>query len=153
MLGAPRRKAARLARLSSLSWRSIVGCVGKHEGSTAGNRKADRDDLHDHLGCVDLCALSWALPNCPMRFLDWITSLEHVAHVILICILLAYAVLGMFMDAIGMLLLTLPVVYPAVMALNGGRMLLCRRQCLWDVRDDVRDLVWHSGGQNGRVLS
>jgi TRAP-type C4-dicarboxylate transport system permease large subunit len=26
----------------------------------------------------------------------------------------------MFMDAIGMLLLTLPVVYPAVMALNGG---------------------------------
>jgi len=32
----------------------------------------------------------------------------------------AYAVLGMFMDAIGMLLLTLPVVYPAVIALNGG---------------------------------
>ena len=28
---------------------------------------------------------------------------------ILVCILLAYAVLGMFMDAIGMLLLTLPV--------------------------------------------
>jgi TRAP-type C4-dicarboxylate transport system permease large subunit len=39
---------------------------------------------------------------------------------ILVCILLAYAVLGMFMDAIGMLLLTLPVVFPAVMALNGG---------------------------------
>ena len=38
----------------------------------------------------------------------------------LLFILLAYAVLGMFMDAIGMLLLTLPVVYPAVMALNGG---------------------------------
>ncbi len=38
----------------------------------------------------------------------------------LVLILLAYAVLGMFMDAIGMLLLTLPVVYPAVMALNGG---------------------------------
>ncbi len=38
----------------------------------------------------------------------------------LLLILLAYAVLGMFMDAIGMLLLTLPVVYPAVIALNGG---------------------------------
>ena len=37
---------------------------------------------------------------------------------ILICILLGYAVLGMFMDAIGMLLLTLPVVYPAVIALG-----------------------------------
>ena len=38
--------------------------------------------------------------------------------VIMICILLAYAVLGMFMDAIGMLVLTLPVVYPAVIALG-----------------------------------
>ena len=38
--------------------------------------------------------------------------------VIIVCILLAYAVLGMFMDAIGMLVLTLPVVYPAVVALG-----------------------------------
>ncbi|MCV2894015.1 TRAP transporter large permease [Lentibacter sp. XHP0401] len=56
----------------------------------------------------------------PAAFSDWITSLQMSPMVILICILLAYAVLGMFMDAIGMLLLTLPVVYPAVMALNGG---------------------------------
>jgi tripartite ATP-independent transporter DctM subunit len=56
----------------------------------------------------------------PDAFADWITSLEMSPLVILVCILLAYAVLGMFMDAIGMLLLTLPVVYPAVMALNGG---------------------------------
>ena len=33
---------------------------------------------------------------------------------------LSYAVLGMFMDAIGMMLLTLPIVFPAVIALNGG---------------------------------
>ncbi|MEP3346148.1 MAG: TRAP transporter large permease [Litoreibacter sp.] len=58
--------------------------------------------------------------NLPSAFSDWITSLTMTPMVILICILLAYAVLGMFMDAIGMLLLTLPVVYPAVMALNGG---------------------------------
>ncbi|KIC38936.1 TRAP transporter large permease [Leisingera sp. ANG-M7] len=58
--------------------------------------------------------------NLPGAFADWITSLEMPPMLILICILLAYAVLGMFMDAIGMLLLTLPVVYPAVMALNGG---------------------------------
>jgi tripartite ATP-independent transporter DctM subunit len=56
----------------------------------------------------------------PSAFADWITSLTMSPMLILICILLAYAVLGMFMDAIGMLLLTLPVVYPAVMALNGG---------------------------------
>ena len=56
----------------------------------------------------------------PDAFANWITSLEYSPMLILVCILLAYAVLGMFMDAIGMLLLTLPVVYPAVMALNGG---------------------------------
>ena len=56
----------------------------------------------------------------PSAFSDWITSLTLSPMLILICILLASAVLGMFMDAIGMLLLTLPVVYPAIMALNGG---------------------------------
>ena len=60
--------------------------------------------------------------DLPGAFADWIPSLEMSPMLILICILLAYAVLGMFMDAIGMLLLTLPVVYPAVMALNGGEM-------------------------------
>jgi tripartite ATP-independent transporter DctM subunit len=58
--------------------------------------------------------------DLPGAFSDWITSLTLPPMLILVCILLAYAVLGMFMDAIGMLLLTLPVVYPAVMALNGG---------------------------------
>ena len=58
--------------------------------------------------------------DLPGAFSDWITSLDQSPMLTLILILLAYAVLGMFMDAIGMLLLTLPVVYPAVMALNGG---------------------------------
>jgi tripartite ATP-independent transporter DctM subunit len=58
--------------------------------------------------------------DLPSAFADWISSLQYPPLLILVCILLAYAVLGMFMDAIGMLLLTLPVVYPAVMALNGG---------------------------------
>ncbi|MBW3097536.1 TRAP transporter large permease [Pseudohoeflea coraliihabitans] len=58
--------------------------------------------------------------DLPGAFSDWITSLTLPPMLILVCILLSYAVLGMFMDAIGMMLLTLPVVYPAVMALNGG---------------------------------
>ncbi|ARE41663.1 TRAP-type C4-dicarboxylate transport system, large permease component [Rhodovulum sp. P5] len=58
--------------------------------------------------------------DLPGAFSDWITSLDQSPMLTLVMILLAYAVLGMFMDAIGMLLLTLPVVYPAVMALNGG---------------------------------
>lgn len=54
----------------------------------------------------------------PEAFTVWILSLDMHPMVIMITILLAYAVLGMFMDAIGMLLLTLPVVYPAVIALG-----------------------------------
>ncbi len=58
--------------------------------------------------------------DLPGAFSDWITSLDQSPMLTLLLILLAYAILGMFMDAIGMLLLTLPVVYPAVIALNGG---------------------------------
>ena len=56
--------------------------------------------------------------NLPEAFADWITSLDQPRIVTLLMILAAYAILGMFMDAIGMLLLTLPVVYPAVIALG-----------------------------------
>ena len=54
----------------------------------------------------------------PSVFAEWVASLDMPPIIIMICILLAYAVLGMFMDAIGMLILTLPVVYPAVVALG-----------------------------------
>lgn len=56
----------------------------------------------------------------PAAFAEYISGLEQSPMITLLFILLAYAILGMFMDAIGMLLLTLPVVYPAIMALNGG---------------------------------
>lgn len=58
--------------------------------------------------------------DLPNAFANWITSLDQSPMLTLVLILLAYALLGMFMDAIGTLLLTLPVVYPAIMALNGG---------------------------------
>lgn len=54
----------------------------------------------------------------PDAFADFIGSLDMPRIWILLAILMAYVILGMFMDAIGMLLLTLPVVYPAVMALG-----------------------------------
>ncbi len=56
----------------------------------------------------------------PQAFSEWIVGLPYDPYVILLFILIGYAVLGMFMDAIGMLLVTLPIFYPAVMALNGG---------------------------------
>ncbi len=54
----------------------------------------------------------------PETFAEWISGLDQPRIVTLLMILAAYAILGMFMDAIGMLLLTLPVVYPAVIALG-----------------------------------
>ena len=54
----------------------------------------------------------------PSVFAEWVVSLDYPPLLIMVCILLAYAVLGMFMDAIGMLVLTLPVVFPAVIALG-----------------------------------
>jgi len=56
----------------------------------------------------------------PDNFAMFISGLEYSPYLILLCILLVYVVLGMFMDAIGMLILTLPITFPAIIALNGG---------------------------------
>ena len=56
----------------------------------------------------------------PQYLETWITSLDQPAMVVLLAILLIYVVLGMFMDAIGMMILTLPITFPVVMAINGG---------------------------------
>ena len=58
--------------------------------------------------------------DLPGIFADWISGLDQSHYITLLMILGAYVILGMFMDAIGMLILTLPVTFPAVIALNGG---------------------------------
>ena len=54
----------------------------------------------------------------PEAFSEWVVHLPVHRVVIIIGILFVYLILGMFMDAIGMMLLTLPVFYPAVIALG-----------------------------------
>ena len=56
--------------------------------------------------------------DLPGVFADFIAGIDQPRIITLLMILAVYAILGMFMDAIGMLLLTLPVVFPAVMALG-----------------------------------
>jgi C4-dicarboxylate transporter DctM subunit len=56
----------------------------------------------------------------PKFFAEFVSGLEQPPMLTLLMILSVYVVLGMFMDAIGMLILTLPVAFPAVIALNGG---------------------------------
>jgi TRAP-type C4-dicarboxylate transport system permease large subunit len=54
----------------------------------------------------------------PSAFADMIAGLDVPRIWVLLAILAAYAILGAFVDAIGLLILTLPVVYPAVIALG-----------------------------------
>jgi tripartite ATP-independent transporter DctM subunit len=54
----------------------------------------------------------------PERFSEWVVSLPVPPIAIMLGILAVYLVLGCFMDAIGMLLLTLPVFYPVVVKLG-----------------------------------
>ncbi len=105
----------------------VVFCMAVYKGMKWGNFK---DALMEASKLtVMIFSIIWGVllyvrflgfADLPHAFADWIASLDQNPMLTLIFILLGYAVLGMFMDAIGMLLLTLPVVFPAIIALNGG---------------------------------
>jgi len=59
-----------------------------------------------------------ALSRLPIHFSEWITTLPFNATMILIAIILLYLVLGCILDAIGLILLTVPFMYPAVFKLG-----------------------------------
>ena len=54
----------------------------------------------------------------PEAFAAWIVAFDVPPIVILLAIYLAFLILGMFMDAIGMMLLTLPIVFPVIETLG-----------------------------------
>jgi tripartite ATP-independent transporter DctM subunit len=56
--------------------------------------------------------------NLPLAFAGWIESLALHPLAVLLAIYAIYVVLGCFMDAIGMMLLTLPVFFPVIESLG-----------------------------------
>jgi tripartite ATP-independent transporter DctM subunit len=68
--------------------------------------------------CILILVRFLGYSGLPAQIENWVTSLTVDRFWILIVILLMYTVLGMFIDAIGMLLLTLPLVHPIVMSLG-----------------------------------
>jgi TRAP-type C4-dicarboxylate transport system permease large subunit len=54
----------------------------------------------------------------PAAIASWIVHLDVSPAVILICILVLYLVLGMFLDGIGMILLTVPIILPTIKQLG-----------------------------------
>jgi tripartite ATP-independent transporter DctM subunit len=59
-----------------------------------------------------------ALSTIPVQAANWVTSLQVSPYVVCVMILFVYLVLGCFLDAISMMVLTLPVVYPIILALH-----------------------------------
>ncbi|MBM9604465.1 TRAP transporter large permease [Desulfopila inferna] len=59
-----------------------------------------------------------ALSTIPMQAANWVTGLDVPPSIILLAIILVYLFLGCFLDAISMMVLTLPVVYPVMTALH-----------------------------------
>lgn len=59
-----------------------------------------------------------ALSTIPMQAANWVTGLNVSPYVIHAMILFVYLILGCFIDAISMMVLTLPVVFPIILALH-----------------------------------
>jgi TRAP-type C4-dicarboxylate transport system permease large subunit len=59
-----------------------------------------------------------ALSTIPTQVSAWIAGLAASRYVILAIIVVIYFFLGCFLDAISMMVLTLPVVFPVIVSLN-----------------------------------
>lgn len=59
-----------------------------------------------------------AFAGVSSAFSDWIIAIGVSPYLVLLFVIVLYTVLGMFMDGIGMLLLTLPVVFPVMSKLG-----------------------------------
>ncbi len=59
-----------------------------------------------------------ALSTIPAAVSGWISGLDVSRYVVLAIIVLIYFFLGCFLDAVSMMVLTLPVIFPVIVALN-----------------------------------
>ena len=59
-----------------------------------------------------------ALSTIPMRVAEWVAGLSVSRYVIHALIIVIYLFLGCFLDAISMMVLTMPVIYPVILALH-----------------------------------
>jgi TRAP-type C4-dicarboxylate transport system permease large subunit len=67
---------------------------------------------------ADMMNSTLALTEMPKMVADWVSHLPIPDISIVLAILLLYVLLGCVMDELSMLLLTLPVIFPAVMGLD-----------------------------------
>ena len=70
------------------------------------------------LGGADLFARFIALAMLPQKLAAWLVALEVSRYVVLAVILTGYLFLGCFLDAVSMMVLTLPVIFPAIIQMG-----------------------------------
>jgi len=59
-----------------------------------------------------------ALSTIPIQVSTWVVSLEVSRYIILTIVILIYLFLGCFLDAISMMVLTMPVIFPVIINLG-----------------------------------
>jgi tripartite ATP-independent transporter DctM subunit len=79
---------------------------------------------------ADMMNSALALTQMPARLADWVSHLQVAPLTIVAFVLLFYVVLGCVMDELSMLLLTIPVIFPTIMALD-----------LWGLGPDLK-AIW-----------
>ncbi len=79
---------------------------------------------------ADMMNASLALTQMPAQIADWVTHLPVSPLWVVTAVLLLYVVLGCVMDELSMLLLTIPVIFPAIMGLE-----------LWGLEKDMK-AIW-----------
>jgi C4-dicarboxylate transporter, DctM subunit len=79
---------------------------------------------------ADMMNASLALTQMPAQIANWVTQLPVSPLLIVSAVLLLYVVLGCVMDELSMLLLTIPVIFPAIMGLD-----------LWGLSPDLK-AIW-----------
>ncbi|HEX6707137.1 MAG TPA: TRAP transporter large permease [Albitalea sp.] len=67
---------------------------------------------------ADMMNAALALTQMPARLAEWVSHLQVAPLVIVGSVLLFYVLLGCVMDELSMLLLTIPVIFPAIMGLE-----------------------------------
>lgn len=68
--------------------------------------------------CAQFFTLGLTVSGIPGELVSYLTSLDVHPKMIIIMILAAYLPLGMFLDTVSLLFLTLPIVFPVVVALG-----------------------------------
>ena len=110
-------------RLDALRCSRSGSCRGGLAGADARQPAADRrnhgDDLHDPARRGGVRRVPGAARNCPTQAAEFVSG-PASAHLVMAVFMLFYLLLGAVMDELAMLLLTLPVFFPVVKALDFG---------------------------------